>query len=124
MKLLTQRRRTLWLAVGGILLLTLTILGCVYRTRLRTVLHVLVDETGSKKSAVLCVAAALFLLFSLLLWMVFPLLVYAGLKDLRRRTTQLDESTRLCASHLARLTEQGGGPQQKTPAPDHPQSTR
>ena len=35
-------------------------------------------------------------------WMLFPIFVYVGLKDLRRRTAELDRTTKLCAHHLAR----------------------
>ena len=102
-----RNKRTfwIWIAVAGIAIIASGALAYVYRARLRLGLGLLVDETGSKSMAALCLVLGLFVLVCLVLWMLFPLLVYTGLKDLRRRTSELDETTRLCARHLARLTD-------------------
>jgi hypothetical protein len=108
-----RSKRTLWLVVAGIAIIVLGTLGYIYRTRVRLGLDVLVDETGSRTMAVLCVVLSLLVLCCLLLWMVFPLLVYLGLKDLRRRTSELDETTRACARHLAAMAEECDRPKEK-----------
>jgi hypothetical protein len=83
--------------------LVIGILGYVYRTPLAQVFDELVDESGSQTAAVVSLVIALGLVLLAILWIVFPLMIYLGLRDLRRRTSELDETTRLCARHLARL---------------------
>lgn len=96
-------KRTLGIAVTLIAIAALGALAYVYRERLNLGLTFLIDETGSKTAAAAFVVLALFAVVCLVLWMVFPFLVFVGLKDLRRRTSDLDQSTKLCAQHLAEL---------------------
>jgi hypothetical protein len=114
MQLSHRIKRALWITLPFLAILALGALGYAYRIRLKVGLDFLVEETGSRTMAALCLILALFTLVCLLLWMLFPLLVYLGLKDLRRRTSELDETTRVCARHLARLADDRIRPQANT----------
>jgi hypothetical protein len=73
---------------------------------LRSGFETVVTETGGKKAAWICLSASLIGSISLLLWMFFPIALYLALKDLRRRTSGLEEAHRACARHLARLSRE------------------
>src|SRR5262249_34993720 len=108
---LTHRNKTILCGVMAATAIgALAALAFLYRTRLRLGLHLLVDETGSKSIAVVCLILGAFVLASLGLWMISPILVYFGLRDLNRRTAALQETTQLCARHLAELAGPSDGP--------------
>src|SRR5689334_2273552 len=106
-------RKALGLIFAGLIVIGMAVLIYTYRLRLALVLDLLVQETGSKKAAALCLVGALFILVCALCWMLFPILLYLGLSDLRRRVLALDDATRLCAHQLGRLRDARDLPQSK-----------
>lgn len=99
-----NRKRAVWLAIVAVAVLSLVVLAYLYRRFLLSGLDLVAEATGSRKTAAVCLALAVVALLWLLVWMLFPIFVYFGLKDLRRRTAELDRTTKLCAQHLARVT--------------------
>jgi hypothetical protein len=99
----------LWGAVTGIALLALVITGYIYRGHVLSALDFVGDVTGGRTTAALTFLGALLILVWLVFWLLFPFAVYFGLRDLRRRTAELDETTRLCVRHLAQLTAERDG---------------
>jgi uncharacterized Tic20 family protein len=99
-----SRKRAVCLTLAALLVLILLVLGYFYRRFLLSGLDLAAEATGSRMTAVLCLALGLLALLWLFIWMLFPIIVYVGLKDLRRRTAELDRTTKLCAQHLARAT--------------------
>lgn len=99
----------LWGAVTGIILLALVITGYIYRGHVLSALDFVGDVTGGRTTAALTFLGALLILVWLVFWLLFPFAVYFGLRDLRRRTAELDETTRLCVRHLAQLTAERDG---------------
>jgi hypothetical protein len=97
-----SRKRAVWLTVAALLVLVLLVLGYFYRRFLLSGLDLVAEATGSRMTAALSLALGLLALIWLLVWMLFPIFVYFGLRDLRRRTAELDRTTKLCAQHLAR----------------------
>ncbi|MFO1501909.1 MAG: hypothetical protein U1G07_26625 [Verrucomicrobiota bacterium] len=98
-----QSRLKLWL--GSIAVAALLLAGLTYLlwARLRAAFDLLVEATGSAGAAWACVAAGLLALACILLWVLFPVLVYFGLRNLSRRAAELEQTTKICARHLARL---------------------
>ncbi len=94
-------KRAVWIATAAVLAV-LIVLGFLYRRFLLSGLDLVAEGTGSRTSAALCLALAFLVLAWLLVWLLFPLFVYFGLRDLRRRTAELDRTMKLCAQHLAR----------------------
>jgi hypothetical protein len=92
------------MAVTLLAIIALGALGYVFRPELSSGFDLLTEEAGSTTAAVVCLAVALLVLLWVALWLLLPIVVYIGLKDLRRRASELDETTKLCARHLARLT--------------------
>jgi hypothetical protein len=99
-----RTRRWMWLGVGVLAAIGLASLVYFNHALLRWSYDLLVEETGSHLAAVTFLAAAVLAVLWLVFWMLFPLVVFIGLRDLRRRTLELEETTKLCARHLARLT--------------------
>ena len=111
-------KRLSWGGIAALLLLLLLlVLGCIYRHHLVAGLDLVGEATGGRTSAALCVALAVLVLVGLIIWMLFPLFVYLGLRDLSRRTAELDQTMKLCAQHLARTSPEPPAVQaQKAPA--------
>jgi hypothetical protein len=105
-----MRRRRVWSIVAGLALLTLVFFSYWYRSYLFSGFGLVVEATGGRTLAVLSLALALFVLVCFFFWMIFPMLVYFGLRDIRRRTAKLDQTTRLCLRHIAQIP-----PQQEVP---------
>lgn len=99
-----QTRRRIWIGVGALVVIGLASLAYFNRALLRWGYDLLVEETGSHTAALGAVAAGCVALLWLALWILFPVVVFAGFLQLRRRTVELEETTRLCARHLAQLT--------------------
>lgn len=97
------KKRAVWIGTVA-LVVVLLVLACIYRRFLLSGLNLVAEGTGSRTSAALCLAGALLALAWLLVWLLFPIFVYFGLRDLRRRTAELDRTMKLCAQHLARTT--------------------
>lgn len=100
------RNRKAWWASVLLLLLTIGVLGYYYRGHITSGFGFLAGTTGGNKSAALSLAFAVLIIVCVFFWMIFPILVWCGLKDLRRRTAELDQTTRLCVHHLAQLSAQ------------------
>src|SRR5262245_37103930 len=115
--MIASRRYNGWKALLIIFFIALVVLGYLayrYRGHLFSAFGWITDETGGKTPAVLSIALALGMLVCFVFWMIFPILVYFGLKDLRRRTAELNETAQTCARLLSqvsanneRLTERG-----------------
>ena len=120
------RERKVWLAIATIAVLSLLVLGCFYRRFLLSGLDLVGEATGGRISAALALALGLLALVWVFVWMAFPIFVYFGMRDLRRRTAQLDRTTKLCAHYLSRVTaEQQGAkiddvPEEKEPDAESP----
>ena len=74
-----------------------------YRRFLLSGLGLVAEATGGRTSAALCLLLGLLALVWLLVWLLFPLFVYLGMRDLRQRTVELDRTMKLCAQHLTRI---------------------
>jgi hypothetical protein len=98
-----RRNRVICLVVAILAVLTLSFLGYWFRGHLSSGFGFVADATGGKTTAALSLALILFILVCAFFWMIFPIVVYFGLKDLRRRTAELDQTSRLCVRHLAQL---------------------
>jgi len=98
------RSRKVRLTVAGLAVLTLSLLGYWFRGHLLSGFGFVAEATGGRTTAALSLALVLLALVCAFFWMILPILVYFGLKDLGRRTTELDQTTRLCLRHLAQLT--------------------
>src|SRR5579885_3349667 len=99
------RKQQVWLIASAVVLLALLIVAVVYRRFLFSAWDIIAQGTGGRTTAALCVLGALLVLLWLLVWVLFPLIVYLSLRDLRRRTAALDETTRACVNQLARLSK-------------------
>jgi hypothetical protein len=113
-----QSRRELlaWSVVAVVVLISLATLGYVFRGHVLSALDFVAEATGDRLTALAALVGGLVVLLWLVLWLLFPIIVYLGLKDLRRRTTELDQTTRLCVRHLAQLTAERDSPcDQKEP---------
>lgn len=106
-----HNRRRMWIGLAAAVVICLGALGYFYRAQLASGFDLVVEETGSATAAAVCLGIGLVALVWMLIWMLFPIVVYLALKDLRRRTSELDESTRICARHLARLNNPPEMPQ-------------
>jgi hypothetical protein len=102
--LIPARKHLAWLTAIAAALMAILVLGFIYRRFLLSGLDLIAQGTGSRKTALLAVLGLLLVIGWLLVWLLFPLIVYLGLRDLRRRTTDLDQTTRACLDQLARLT--------------------
>ena len=99
-----RARRWVWSTLAAAAVLAGSAFAYRFRTPLGQGFDYLVDQSGSKTAAILSLAVALFITVAVLIWILSPLILFFGLRDLRRRTAELDETTRVCARHLARLT--------------------
>jgi hypothetical protein len=97
-----SRKRAIWVALAALVALML-VLGCFYRRFLLSGLDLVAEATGGRMSAALCLLLGLLALVWLFVWLLFPLFVYLGMRDLRRRAVELDRTMKLCAQHLARI---------------------
>ena len=108
------------LIVAGLVLLALGLAAYSFRGHLTSAFGFITEATGSKTNAVLSLVVALCVLVCLVTclfaWLVFPIIVFFGLKDLRRRTAELDRTTRLLADLVARR-ESGPIPRDRLDGP-------
>jgi hypothetical protein len=93
--------KRVWIASAAVLA-ALLVLAFFLRHFLLSALDLVAEGTGSRTSAALCLLGGLLVLALLLVWVLFPIFVYFGLRDLRRRTAELDRTMKLCAQGLAR----------------------
>jgi hypothetical protein len=87
----------------AVLVAAMLLLVFLYRRFLLSGLDLVGEATGGRTSAALCLLLGLLVLIWLLVWLLFPLFVYLGMRDLRRRTAELDQTMKLCAQHLTRI---------------------
>ena len=104
-----SRKRTVWIASAAVLTVLLAV-GFCYRHFLLSGLDLVAEATGSRKSAALCLVVVLLALLWLFVWLLLPLFVYFGLRDLRQRTAELDRTMKLCAQLLTRTTAEPPAP--------------
>lgn len=109
------------MSLAAIVALSLAAVGYAYRSRLMSGFDLLVEATGSATSAVWILVGSVLALAWITVWMLFPILVYLELRRLGRRANELDQITRLCARHLARLSGNRDMPQDP-PAVERPRS--
>ena len=96
-------KRAVWIATAA-LSAGLLVLGFCYRHFLLSGLDLVAEATGGRTSAALCLALALLALVWLSVWLLFPIFVYFGLRDLRRRTAELDRTMKLYAQRSTQTT--------------------
>jgi hypothetical protein len=101
---LRGRNRKVWVTVASLVALTIGLVGYRFRGHLSSAWGLVAEAMGGRTAAALILTLALFVLVCVFFWMILPILVYLGLKDLRRRTAKLDQTTQLCVRHLAQLT--------------------
>ena len=101
---MSKTKQMIRLAVAILAVLTLGFLSYWFRGHLTSGFGFVAEATGGRTAAALSLALILFILVCAFFWMIFPIVVYFGLKDLRRRTAELDQTSRLCVHHLAQLT--------------------
>ncbi len=99
-------RTKLWSVVAGTTVLLMALLGFVLRHRIKAAFFLVADELGGNLEAVLCLGLGVLLLVWLVVWMLLPVQLYLSLREIRRRTADLEETTLLCARHLSRLSAQ------------------
>jgi hypothetical protein len=109
-----RRNRVIRLAVAILAVLTLSFVGYWFRGHLSSGFGFIAEVTGGRMTAALSLALILFILVCAFFWMIFPIVLYFGLKDLRRRTAELDQTSRLCVRHLAQLAVNQDVSQPKT----------
>jgi hypothetical protein len=97
---LCTRKNAIWLALAAVAVLLL-----VYRRFLLSGLDLVAEATGNRWTAVLSLALGLLVLSSVLAWMCLPIVIYFGLRDLRRHAAELERATNLCARHLSQLAD-------------------
>jgi hypothetical protein len=116
-----RRRRAIWLTVSVLLILALASLGYYYRAHVLAGLDLIGEATGGRTTAALSVAGAVLVLAIVLAWVLFPIIVLFGFRELRRHTAELDETTRSCVTQLAQLaTDRGPGHAPKESASNPP----
>jgi hypothetical protein len=105
-----RKRWVFWLIITVVVALSLGTLGYFYRGRVFASLELVDEATGNRTLTLLSVALAVVLLICVALWMVLPVIVYCGLKDLNRRATALDQTMRLCLHQFAPPTSNREAP--------------
>jgi hypothetical protein len=114
-----SHRRMIWV-ITLLSVLVLVVLGYVYRRFLLSGLDLVAEGTGGRSTAILCLALGLVALTLIAIWLLLPIFLFFGFRDLRRRTAELDRTTRLCARHLAQLAANDQAP--ATPVAPDPKS--
>src|ERR1700690_1893664 len=89
-----SKTRAVWLAVVGLVASVVLAVGYHYRHFLLSGFDLAAEDTGRRMTALLCLALVLLALAWMFVWMLFPIFVYFGMKDLRRRTAELDRTTK------------------------------
>jgi hypothetical protein len=91
-----------------VLLLGIGALGYVFRGHVLSGLDLVAEATGGRGIALGVIVVSLIALACAFLWMLFPLILYLGLRDLRHRTTELNETIKGCVGHLAAVKARDG----------------
>jgi hypothetical protein len=82
-----------WLSALGLICLALAYFGYRYRGHVFSAFGWISEETGGKTMAVLTIALTLCALIYALFCLLFPIIVCFGLRDLRRRTAEIEQTT-------------------------------
>ena len=101
---MSKTKQMICLALALLAVLTLIFLGYWFRGHISSGFGFVAEATGGRTAAVLSLVLILFILVCAFFWMILPIIVFFGLRDLRRRTAELDQTSRLCVRHLAQLT--------------------
>ncbi len=75
--------------VPSLILIALAGIAIRYRGHLFSAFGWVTEATGSKSYAALAILLALFILVCVIFWLVLPILLYLGLRDLRQRAAEL-----------------------------------
>lgn len=98
-----RTKQVVWLVITTIALLSLITLGFCHRGHVLSLVEIVAEGTGGKTTAVLSLALGLVILVCLILWLLLPIILYFTLKNLGRRTAELQQSVKDCLPHLTRL---------------------
>jgi len=90
-------------------LLFLAYFGYRHRGHVSSAFSWISEETGGKTMAVLTIALTLCALVYALFCFIFPILVYLGVRDLRRRTAEMEQTIQMCAKILTSEGSDGRG---------------
>jgi hypothetical protein len=100
MKAALRKYWKMWVAVCVLALLFLAYFAYRHRAHVSSAFGWISEETGGKTIAVLTIALTLCGLVYGLFCFIFPILVYSGLRDLRRRTAEIEQTIQMCAKTL------------------------
>lgn len=75
--------------VPSLILLALAGVTIRYRGHLFSAFGWITEATGSKSYAALAILLTLFILVCAIFWLILPILLYLGLRDLRQRAAEL-----------------------------------
>jgi hypothetical protein len=102
MKLGLRKYWKVWLSAFAFGILVLAYLGYRYRGHVSSAFGWISEETGGKTMAVLTIALTLCAVVYALFCLILPIIVYFGLRDLRRRTAHLEETMQTFVRLLGR----------------------
>jgi hypothetical protein len=115
------KKPVFWLGAGSLTLLILALLAYRYRGHILSGLDLIAEGTGSRTTALWSLLGVMLVLVVLFAWMLFPIIVFLGFWELRRRTAELDRTTRLCASQLAELAAEHDPDHKRIASPSSPE---
>ncbi len=98
---------------AAVVLLALAFSAWWFRGHVFSAFGWLAEAVGGRTLAVLCIALGLGLLVCVFSWLIFPIIVYLGLRDLRRRTAELERAAQVCVQSLSQTA-----PARDAPEPD------
>jgi hypothetical protein len=97
------KNRKVWLSIAAVAILSLVVLGFLFRRFILSGLDLAAEAMGSRTIALITLGFALLALVFVIIWMLFPIFVYLGLRDLGRRAAELDVTARLLAAHVGHI---------------------
>ena len=92
MKLGLRKYWKVWLSASLLGLLVLAYFGYRYRAHVSSAFGWISEETGGKAMGVLTIALTLCGLVYAFFCLIFPIIVYVGLRDLRRRMAEIEKT--------------------------------
>jgi hypothetical protein len=92
MTLRLRKHWKIWLSASLVGLLIFVYLGYRYRGHVSSAFGWISEETGGDTMAVLVIVLALVGLVYAFFCLIFPIIVYFGLRDLRRRTAEIEKT--------------------------------
>jgi len=100
MRLGLRKHWKIWLSAFLCGLLIVVCLGYRYRGHVSAAFGWISDETGGITMAVLVILLTLVGLIYAVFCLILPILVYCGLRDLRRRTAEIEKTMQTFAGKL------------------------